>query len=311
MSMNGRAFEGLRVLYFVNLKKSECIDENFEGDEEILGLSNAVTERCGFAEVGSSDFQKLFANCSAIPYAKGYIIGGKRAEPGQWPSLAAILLNATRQFFCGGNLITDRHVLTAAHCVHEKRQAKLTAAEILVLLGHHNLTSVWEPLSKSFDVENIFVHDAWNPLDNKYDADLAVLTLATKVIFSPFIQPVCLTDDSQISKLEDGYVVSCCDKLFEDHFIDIFKQVGWGKGNSDANHEEIPRQALIRAVNDSYCFDNDPGLGEIYSHRTFCAKGQGVGPCHGDSGGGFYVKFGGLWTLRGVVSAGATVHRRN
>lgn len=80
--------------------------------------------------------------------------------------------------------------------------------------------------------------------------------------------------------------------------------MGWGKGDTGADHEDMPRQALILAVNDSYCFQNDPSLGEIYSHRTFCAKGQGVGPCSGDSGGGFYVKFGGLWTLRGIVSVG-------
>lgn len=80
--------------------------------------------------------------------------------------------------------------------------------------------------------------------------------------------------------------------------------MGWGKGDSDANHEDVPRQALIRSVNDSYCFLNNPELGEIYSHRTFCAKGQGAGPCTGDNGGGFYVKFSGLWTLRGIVSAG-------
>lgn len=80
--------------------------------------------------------------------------------------------------------------------------------------------------------------------------------------------------------------------------------MGWGKGEGNTNNEDIPRQALVRAVNDSYCFHNDPSLGEIYSYRTFCAKGQGEGACSGDSGGGFYVKFGGLWTLRGVVSAG-------
>lgn len=35
----------------------------------------------------------------------------------------------------------------------------------------------------------------------------------------------------------------------------------------------------------------------------FCAGGYGAGPCRGDSGGGFFVKFRGLWTLRGAVSS--------
>jgi len=43
------------------------------------------------------------------------IVGGKNADPGEWPWIAA-LFNAERQF-CGGSLIDDKHVLTAAHCV--------------------------------------------------------------------------------------------------------------------------------------------------------------------------------------------------
>lgn len=43
------------------------------------------------------------------------IVGGKNADPGEWPWIAA-LFNAGRQF-CGGSLIDDQHILTAAHCV--------------------------------------------------------------------------------------------------------------------------------------------------------------------------------------------------
>lgn len=43
------------------------------------------------------------------------IVGGQNAEPGEWPWIAA-LFNSGRQF-CGGSLIDDKHILTAAHCV--------------------------------------------------------------------------------------------------------------------------------------------------------------------------------------------------
>lgn len=44
------------------------------------------------------------------------IVGGRPADPQEWPWMAALLRKDMAQY-CGGVLITDRHVLTAAHCV--------------------------------------------------------------------------------------------------------------------------------------------------------------------------------------------------
>jgi secreted trypsin-like serine protease len=46
------------------------------------------------------------------------IVGGRTADPQEWPWMAALLRDGTTQY-CGGVLISDRHVLTAAHCVQE------------------------------------------------------------------------------------------------------------------------------------------------------------------------------------------------
>lgn len=43
------------------------------------------------------------------------IVGGHNADKGEWPWIAA-LFNGGRQF-CGGSLIDDIHILSAAHCV--------------------------------------------------------------------------------------------------------------------------------------------------------------------------------------------------
>lgn len=44
------------------------------------------------------------------------IVGGKPADKGEWPWMAALLRDGDDQY-CGGVLITNRHILTAAHCV--------------------------------------------------------------------------------------------------------------------------------------------------------------------------------------------------
>jgi secreted trypsin-like serine protease len=47
----------------------------------------------------------------------GQLIDGQEAEIGQFPWQVMLLLNLV--FQCGGSLISDRWVLTAAHCVEE------------------------------------------------------------------------------------------------------------------------------------------------------------------------------------------------
>ena len=47
------------------------------------------------------------------------IIGGQNSMEGKWPwiaHLSVLLNNGSEQFHCGGVLISDNHVLTAAHC---------------------------------------------------------------------------------------------------------------------------------------------------------------------------------------------------
>lgn len=121
--------------------------------------------------------------------------------------MAALLLVETNEFFCGGNLITSKHVLTAAHCLHQKYELESKAGDILVLLGRHNLKVTAEKGSETRAAEEISIHPDWKVDDQKYDADLAILHLDRNVEFSTFIQPICLTYDEEVLKHEDGYVV--------------------------------------------------------------------------------------------------------
>jgi secreted trypsin-like serine protease len=74
-----------------------------------------------------------------------YIIGGQTARPLSWPWMALISTetrelasNKTYSFRCGGTLINDRWVLTAAHCVEEHAGQQIY--QIKVQLGKHNIS---------------------------------------------------------------------------------------------------------------------------------------------------------------------------
>ena len=48
------------------------------------------------------------------------IVGGNEAARGTWPWMAAVIITRNNKSkLCGGSLITDQHILTAAHCVYK------------------------------------------------------------------------------------------------------------------------------------------------------------------------------------------------
>lgn len=212
--MNSRVFEVLPVLNTVNLTNNQCIDEFFEGPEDMTILPKVVTEGCVFTETDGLKFNKLFnITCGNIFLTDGLIHGGTKTKHGQWPFLAGLLKKSSGKFFCGGSVITNKHVLTAAHCIESKKigqgkSKKKLPVDIIVYLGRHSLNSTTELDSVTRNVVEIFVHRDWRTGNDKYDADLAILVLEQEVTFSHFIQPVCLTDETKIAEYEDGYVVT-------------------------------------------------------------------------------------------------------
>lgn len=127
----------------------------------------------------------FYAGCGIATKSFPKITGGRPADPGEWPWMAALLRRGPPNAFCGGVLITDRHVLTAAHCTRKYR-----ASEVFVRLGEYDFNSYNETRSRDFRVTDIRQHRDFDAAT--YENDIAVLKLHRATLFTSYIWPVCM-----------------------------------------------------------------------------------------------------------------------
>ncbi|XP_023932759.1 chymotrypsin-like protease CTRL-1 [Lingula anatina] len=120
------------------------------------------------------------------------IIGGIEALPNSWPWMAAITDSSDYQY-CGGSLISDQWVLTAAHCV---------ARNVFVRLGDHSLSTDEKPnYAIQVGAQAIFTHRRYKR--RQLVNDVALIKLKNPVTFTDQISPVCLPTVNE--ELADGH----------------------------------------------------------------------------------------------------------
>lgn len=82
-------------------------------------------------------------------------------------------------------LISEHHILTAAHCV-----ATYPKGRFIVRLGDHH-TDVVDVSEIDVNIENIYIHEKFNNTNGLVN-DVALILLKTQIRFNDYIQPICL-----------------------------------------------------------------------------------------------------------------------
>src|SRR5262245_35720767 len=128
------------------------------------------------------------------PSGRNRIVGGEAARLENWPGQAAFRIRSasakTEAYFCGGTAVSDRWVLSAAHCFEDylkqlpsgQFDSTPTTRDLEVVLGSVDLTKTIT--GNAFRVERIIVHEGYR-YNTLHGDDIALVRLA-----NPWTGPV-------------------------------------------------------------------------------------------------------------------------
>lgn len=177
---------------------------------------------------------------------------------------------------CGGALINDQYILTAANCFYGIQMPMIS-----VYLGGHLRTEFNLNRRNTLSVEKIIMHEDYN--DTQVVHDIALLKLTKPVQFSEKVSPICLPKNGPME-------------------YKTLKAARWGATeHTGAGASELMQVDLFPIPFDECNEHWNSKLNPLYH---FCARGENKDVCQGDSGSPLMGRKAGKYFAAGIVSFG-------
>ncbi|XP_036133174.1 transmembrane protease serine 11B-like protein [Molossus molossus] len=234
-----------------------------------VNAEKMINNRCGRRARMSATFDR--------------VKGGSSAREGDWPWQASLKING--RHYCGASLISDRYLVTAAHCFRKTQNPK----NYTVSFG----TKVTPPYMRHY-VQQIIIHEDY--IVGEHHDDIAVVMLTEKVIFNNDVHRVCLPEATQSFPPGEGVVVT-----------------GWGALSYNGEYPVLLQKAPVKIIDTNTCNSREAYNGAIQDTMLCAGYIEGnIDACQGDSGGPLvHPNSRYIWFLVGIVSWGAECGKVN
>ncbi|XP_076836296.1 ST14 transmembrane serine protease matriptase b [Brachyhypopomus gauderio] len=258
-------------------------------DNKCISKHNPQCDGDRDCEDGSDEVD---CDCGSKPYKNSRIVGGQTSTEGEWPWQASLHVKG-HGHVCGASVISNRWMITAAHCVQDAGQIMYSQPDVwMVHLGLHD-QGQYNRWTMHKNVKRIISHPDYH--SSEFDNDIALVELDSPIKFNQRVWPICLP--------------AATDEFFAGKPVWI---TGWGRVQEAGMLANALQKAQVRIINDTVCSQL---MGNGVTPRMICAGvlSGGVDACQGDSGGPLsYIDLAsGRWFLTGVVSWGHGCGRKS
>nr|XP_022900144.1 chymotrypsin-2-like [Onthophagus taurus] len=178
------------------------------------------------------------------------IVGGSNAASGQFPFMVSQRSGSTTSHMCGGTIINNRWILSAAHCLTGSGAITFVAGSHLILTG-----------GVRFAVSRRLIHANYNP--TLISNDVGVVQLASAISFGNLIQPIAL---------ESGNVGAVAATV-----------VGWGRIQTGGAIPNNLQWLNLNSITVADCQNRHSH--PVFANNICSLAPNGQGICQGDSGG--------------------------
>ncbi|KAL5291493.1 CLIPB9.2 family protein [Megaselia abdita] len=227
-------------------------------------------------------------DCGTVQHLTKRLYGGAPINVTHMPWMVGIEIERkssddekNTSVICGGSLINNRYVLTAAHCIKDEDV-------VSVILGTTNASHV----GTRIDIEKTVIHRDYQSYEEdvvfKGESDIALIRLSEDVKFSKYIQPICLP-----------FSVS---EYFPPSNDTTFTIAGWGNRRYTFNND------ILEFVDVPFFpFEECEQIYEFYGRdltdNSICAGGVvGESSCFNDGGGPLMRQIEDEWVLDGIIT---------
>ncbi|XP_050693131.1 trypsin II-P29-like [Eriocheir sinensis] len=208
------------------------------------------------------------------------VVGGGYTAPHEYPWLVAFTYG--KKLYCSGTLINDRYVLTAAHCVTNIRNNKIT-----LTFGSYNKTLTNENSRQVRKIGSVWSHPDFNR--RTFNNDVGLVKLNNPVEFTKEVRPACIPDvaNQETYAGMTGIVA------------------GWGRTSEYGNASDAVREVTVPIITNEECKTKNYKPNDITDNMICAGHDAGkIDACQGDSGGPLMLKNGNKIEIIGIVSWG-------